>query len=520
MIRKRSIPLLYFSLLAGLTGEALSAPFGLEKQISPAFRQWSTYGSRLGLDYNSSGAGIGVWNDSNPVTLASDRIFGQRLQADGTPASATFVVNASDGDVVEDAAVGIDAQGNSVMVWKRTLATGRNTVRARRFNAQGQALGGEIVVHSNVNSEHYDPEIAVRPDGRFIVTWSSGVLDGFGDVFVRQFNAAGLPEGPEVVANTNTAYGQVNPAIALAPDGSFAVAWEASGIRLGTDIAYRVFDSAGVAASDEIFVNTDFYTGDQRNPAIARNASGLTAIAWDCYACDSDDWGIRTKFFDAAGVPATGEFVVNQYIADNQVTPAALVDADGKVLLAWSSEHLSEGRTSIDARYFRADGTPIGNEFGISQPPSPGSSGRLQVNPVTTLDPSGLHRVGWTAYGAQAAQTGAYLARAYAADAGPDRTISAHNAVVDLAGSTYSGAPVAAWQWTQLSGPPVLLQRADEPNAQFTPPFENSTLAFQLSVRFADGTETQDLTQVHVDVDSPEVDAGMDQVTGEQPSLY
>ncbi len=505
---------LFFSLLATFASQGMSAPFGPETEIGP-LRQWSAFGSHLGLDYNLAGAGIAVWNDSNPSTHASDRIFAQRLQADGMPVGGAFVVNASDGDQVEDAAAGIDAQGNLVVVWTRSLASGRNSVRARRFDAQGQALGGEIVVHSDANSEHYDPAIVVRPDGRFIVTWSSGVLDGFGDVFVRRFNATGVPEGSEAIVNTNTAYGQVSPAIALAANGSFAIVWQAQGIRLGWDIAYRVFDSSGVPVSDEIMVNSDLYYGDQRNPAIARNAVGLTAIAWDCYGCDANDWGVRGKIFDAAGEPVAGEFVVNQHIADDQVLPAAAVDADGKVLLVWSSEHFSERRTSIVGRYFSADGTPIASEFRISQESTPDTTIRSQVNPVARIDPNGLHRVGWTGIRAEAGHTGAYLARAYSVDAGPDQMISARVPTVELSGSTYAGAPITAWQWSQVAGPPVILQNGDQSTAQFAPPLQTTSLTFQLSVDYADGSQSQDLTKVQIDIDSPQAYAGLDQMIAE-----
>jgi PKD repeat protein len=513
--RKRSIHALLFCLLAAVASQSISAPFGPETQVGPSFRQWSAYGSRLGLDYNLAGAGVAVWNDSNPATHASDRIFGQRLQVDGMPVGGAFVVNASDGDEVEDASVGIDAQGNLVAVWTRSLASGRSSVRARRFNAQGVAQGGEIVVHSDTNSAHYDPAIVVRPDGSFIVTWSSGVLDGSGDVFVRRFSATGVPAAPETIVNTNTSYSQVNPAIALAGDGGFAIVWQAQGIRLGWDIAYRVFDSAGIPASDEILVNSDFYYGDQRNPAIGRNASGRTAIAWDCYACDASDWGVRARIFDAAGAPVAAEFVVNHHIADDQVSPALAVDADGKVLLVWSSEHYAERRNSIVGRYFSADATPISVEFRISQESTPDTTIRPQVNAVARIDPNGLHRVGWTGVRAEPGRNGAYLARAFSVDAGPDQTISAGVPTVELSGSTYAGAAITAWQWSQLAGPEVVLQNADQATARFVPPLQTASLTFQLSVQYADGSQSDDLTQVHLDVDAPQAHAGMDQMIAE-----
>lgn len=506
---------LFFGLLATAASQGMSAPFGPETQVGPAFRQWSAASSRLGLDYNSAGAGIAVWNDSNPTTHASDRIFAQRLHADGLPVGGTFVVNVGDGDQVEDASAGIDAQGNLVMVWTRSLASGRSSVRARRFNAQGQSLGGEIVVHSDTNSNHYGPAIVVRADGRFVVTWSSGVLDGFGDVFVRRFSATGVPEGPEAIVNTNTSYEQMNPAITLAGDGGFAIVWQAQGIRLGWDIAYRVFDGSGVPVTDEVLVNNDFYYGDQRNPAIGRNASGLTAIAWDCYACDATDWGVRGRTFDAAGTPITSEFVVNQHLADDQTTPAVAVDADGKILMAWSSELLAERRISIVGRYFSADGTPTAGEFRISRESTPDTTLRPQVNPIARIDPNGLHRVGWIGNRAESGRTGAYLARAYAVDAGPDQSISAHVPMVALSGNTYAGAPIAAWQWSQVAGPPVVLQNADQAIAQFVPPLATTSLTFRLSVTYADGTDAQDATTVWVDVDSPLADAGLDQMVDE-----
>ncbi len=81
------------------------------------------------------------------------------------------------------------------------------------------------------------------------------------------------------------------------------------------------------------------------------------------------------------------------------------------------------------------------------------------------------------------------------ADAGPDQTVDS-GATVQLDGSGSSangGSPISSYQWTQTSGPPVILSDSTTVNPTFTAPEAQSQeeIVFQLIVTNEDGVKSQ-----------------------------
>ena len=97
------------------------------------------------------------------------------------------------------------------------------------------------------------------------------------------------------------------------------------------------------------------------------------------------------------------------------------------------------------------------------------------------------------------------------ANAGPDITASA-DLLVTLDGSgSYDPDAIAAYAWTQVSGPTVTLKNADSAVAGFVTPLggqEGQILTFQLKVKVGDAVEDTDEAVVTVSPDDepPTVD--------------
>src|SRR5262245_9243448 len=93
----------------------------------------------------------------------------------------------------------------------------------------------EFLVNQNVAAFQditTDQKLAVAtvPTGGFIATYRSFLQDGDGDgVFARRFDANGQPLGDEFQVNTVAASDQYAPAVAVAPDGSFIIAYTSIG---------------------------------------------------------------------------------------------------------------------------------------------------------------------------------------------------------------------------------------------------------------------------------------------------
>ncbi|MGE5279084.1 MAG: S-layer homology domain-containing protein [Acidobacteriota bacterium] len=199
------------------------------------------------------------------------------------------------------------------------------------------------------------------------------------------------PFGPEFVVNASTTANQALPAVAMAQEGNFVVAWQSdAGPYLGEDIFARRFDVFGAPLGGDIAVNT-YVTDRQRHPDVATVGAGSFVVVWDSLNQEPPPspgvfsfGGIYGQRFDAAGVAQGAEFHVNTTEAGNQFYPSASRNGSGDFVVAWTSPN-----GAYHQRYDFA-GTPQGSEF---QPPpgkTPGSP------PDVAIDPAGNFVVVWS----------------------------------------------------------------------------------------------------------------------------
>jgi hypothetical protein len=75
--------------------------------------------------------------------------------------------------------------------------------------------------------------------------------------------------------------------------------------------------------------------------ALARQEDGRFVVAWDSLGQDGDSWGVFAQRFDAAGVPAGGEFQVNSFTTGPQggdyASPAVAAGPDNGFIVTWGS---------------------------------------------------------------------------------------------------------------------------------------------------------------------------------------
>ena len=87
--------------------------------------------------------------------------------------------------------VAMHDDGSSVVVWKDTRS-GSGDIWAQRYDAQGNAVGGEFLVNTYTASDQTTPSVSTASDGSFVVTWMSNGQDGSSwGVFGQRFDANG-----------------------------------------------------------------------------------------------------------------------------------------------------------------------------------------------------------------------------------------------------------------------------------------------------------------------------------------
>ena len=160
--------------------------------------------------------------------------------ADGTPANPAVRLDSLDAEAQPPARVSADAAGRFVTAWaeRAELAEAHDRVQARRFDPSGLPLGPATLV-TETGQDHTAAlgDIAVRPEGSFLVTWeeASSVRGGpahvppdifpiGGNVLARAFDASGLPLGPAALVHDGEV-GEQHPGEAEATSDGWLVSW-------------------------------------------------------------------------------------------------------------------------------------------------------------------------------------------------------------------------------------------------------------------------------------------------------
>jgi hypothetical protein len=320
-----------------------------------------------------------VWQSE--IAGSGDDIRARRFDACGLPRSGEIAVNGVTANNQNAPAVAASNQG-FVVAWQSLVAS-NYVIRARRFDANGLALGDEIAVDTRPRDLHGAPAVAMHESGSFVVVWESSVHGSF-EIRARRFDANGVAQGGEIAVSATRASSQRVPSVAMDRAGNFVVAWR-SNVAGSFEIQAQRFDALGVAQGPELAVNS-VKVGDQLAPAVAMAAGGDFVIAWE----NSYDRGfeIRARRFDATGVAKEAELTVSPTTAGNQFAPALAMAPGGDSIVTWHG--LIGDGYDIRARAFGANGAPLADEQAIST-----TTAGTQRSAAVTLNAAGDFVVSW-----------------------------------------------------------------------------------------------------------------------------
>lgn len=198
--------------------------------------------------------------------------------------------------------------------------------------------------------------VGVADNGDHVVVWTgdSGDVSLDDDVYFQRFDRFGTPVGTAQMINQHTAGEQDDVNVVVRGDGSFVAVWESEGQDHGdgAGIYMRMFDSSGIAVTDETLVN-ETVVNWQGNPDIAMNDNGQFAIVWEGITEGEPDIYLRN--YHADGTANTGEINISTGGGANEEEPVVGMDGDGNVVAAW---HTTD-TLNIEFRRFDFGGTAI-----------------------------------------------------------------------------------------------------------------------------------------------------------------
>lgn len=220
-------------------------PLGEEFPLSPTADRSQIRPAVAGLP----GGGFVVAYESYDFDSDDDEIRVQRVSSDGELVGENILIKESELHLHVDVAV---AAGGFVVVWDDGF-----DIIGKRFSASGESVGDTFFVNSEIGTM-YGPRIASAGGGIFAVVWDDrSELDGDGEgIFLRRFDAEGNPIGGDLQVNSTAEGDQYGASIAMRADGNFVVAWEAYGQQSTGDGAFaQLFAADGTRVGGEFRVD-------------------------------------------------------------------------------------------------------------------------------------------------------------------------------------------------------------------------------------------------------------------------
>lgn len=264
--------------------------------------------------------------------------------------------------------------------------------------------GPQFQVNTYTTDRQTLPSVAVAPDGRFVVVWTSRGSDN-GDmsaesILGQRFTSNGVPIGDEFLVNTYTTNEQTRPAVAVSANGDFVVVWQSDGSDNGDTSSESIqgqrFASDGLAQGAQFRVNS-YTTSYQRFPSVAMAEDGDFVVAWESYEFDTDSfYSIQGQRYASDGTPRGDEFRVNGYTTSYQRYPAVAATPAGDFIVVWASFGSFSGDTSgfsIQGKRYLSNGTPRSLQFQINT-----VTNNSQLRPSVAVVPNGDFVVVWDSY--------------------------------------------------------------------------------------------------------------------------
>ncbi len=356
-----------------------------------------------------------------------DDILLQRFDGDGAGAEAILVNQVTRGHQF-DPQLATAADGSFMVAWSGRGAGDRVGIFAQRFAADGSQLGEPIRVNTTRGGAQVQPALAMAADGSAVVVWQGPGAEDSSGIWMQRISSDGILTGSETLVNSTTTNTQAYPSVGMADDGSFVVAWSSRG-QDGEDwgIVAQRFDTAGVRAGAEFIANATT-TGSQHKPVVAMAGGGNFAIAWSSFEQDGDGWGVFAQRFANDGTRIGDEFQVNEDTVGNQQDVDAVMADGGQLFFSWNHADADGGGWEVDARSFDADGNADGGSLPVNQAETAGQPGHQQ-NAAVAVSPTGTAFVVYDS-GSQM-HSGNLIAQQFSVDVGPVANVAPRFSDVD-----------------------------------------------------------------------------------------
>jgi hypothetical protein len=326
--------------IQGQRYDATGNAAGSEFQVN----NYTTYYQRYpSVAIDDDGGFVVVWQSEGSAgtdTGWGNSVQGRRYDAGGNALGLQFQVNTYTTNFQYYPDVAVDADGDFVVVWQSQGSAGGDidsSVQGQRYDSSGNAVGSEFQVNTYTTDSQGQPTVGVDADGDFVVVWEGYGGGGTGAIWGQRYDSSGNAVGAEFQVNDYTTGYQSIASVAVDADGDFVVAWESSD-SAGSDLDWSVqgqrYDASGNAVGAQFQVNT-YTTNYQFVPSVAADANGNFVVVWSSAGSaggDTSSYSVQGQRYDASGIAVGAQFQVNTHTTSYQ--------------FSWSSGIATEARAA------------------------------------------------------------------------------------------------------------------------------------------------------------------------------
>ncbi len=251
----------------------------------------------------SSAKYVIAWADDN-ADGSGNAILGRRYSSGGQPPE-TFLINTYTTGHQHQPAVATAGDSSFVVVWCSEGQDGDlGGIYGQGFSTGGAPQGSEFRVNSWVTGNQSEPSIAVNDTDCYIVVWSSEGKDGDGmGVSCQMFDEDLAPISSEFTVNTHTSGNQMHPAVAARPNGTFVVVWSSeSQDGSGADIYCQEMRTNGEKVGLEFRANSHS-SNNQTMPDVGSDSIDSFVVTWQSEAQDGDGYGVFFQRYSDTEIP-------------------------------------------------------------------------------------------------------------------------------------------------------------------------------------------------------------------------
>jgi hypothetical protein len=347
---------------------------------------------RPAIALSADGSFVAAWEDDSSSADGADNldVLIRGFAPGGCEAFTDLSADVDTSGDQREPALAADAAGNFVVAWADdTDGNGTYQIRARGFAPDGSERIAEFTVNSVATGQQRDPAIAMAPDGRFVIAWEDDPeSDGDAQILVRGFDAGGAELFADRSVHDVDEGDRVSPSVGMDASGNVVVVWQDDGDGNGYDqIHARGFDAAGDEWFPRVTVNS-VDDGQQRNPSVGMSDSGAFVVAWQDDPDNDDDHDILARSFTTGGVPQTEWTVAS---SGQRRDPVVSMSPSGAFAITWEDDGDGNGLFQVKAASWTSGGAEWHAEATINYE----SSGQ-QLNPCVGFADDGTMVVLWS----------------------------------------------------------------------------------------------------------------------------